>query len=627
MPLNPGFEKLVSKYEPRLNKALMDAFGKIKNQHSIDVLEEAISRGGLSAVQPLFNNMETIIGGDLTAELNNAIQESGRATIAVTPKNVASPDYAYNLIDSGTIRQVQQHNAKLVREIAEVTRSGITENVVTNTIAGMNPRAAARDLRSAIGLTQKQEQAVQNFRNYLQEGNYHKALNYKLRDKRFDSVIKKAIRQNKTIPQSSIDKMTTRYRERFLKYRSEVIARTEAQRGIAMGEHDSLMDAYSKGHLNEGTRKFWIYTHDERTRDSHIQIPELNPEGRRIDEYFETPLGPLMYPLDPMGTPENTIQCRCTLEYRIVQEQGEKPKKVKPVVPKKPKKSVKPKPVSKPKPKPVKPKPKPATPTVPKPKPVPTPSPKPTIDLTGTNNVGIPKADMYNKGRLQNLDVERGLNGLDPPLQVKKITAERYIETVDSIYIRFPELDKYVSKKYRVTKLLVEERPDKVRGMYYPSVSPMKGYGTDSPISLSFGDMPNTSLSQSSITIGPIPWTTGNSSGMACAHEHGHHIEYVLRNKANAKKVVARAGKRWIELYDDLGGSDFFKNNVSRYAGTNEREAFAESFAAFVNPNYGTSPAATLPSPVHDWFTKVFGKPKKVKTTKMVFKKLGKPSR
>jgi hypothetical protein len=68
-------------------------------------------------------------------------------------------------------------------------------------------------------------------------------------------------------------------------------------------------------------KRFWVYTHDKRTRMSHREIPGMNPEGVDMDGgMYQTPLGPLQYPRDPNGIGSNTIQCRCAERFGLAEK-------------------------------------------------------------------------------------------------------------------------------------------------------------------------------------------------------------------------------------------------------------------------------------------------------------------
>ncbi len=58
----------------------------------------------------------------------------------------------------------------------------------------------------------------------------------------------------------------------------------------------------------------WRATNDERTRDAHQAL-----DGQSVPRggVFDSELGPIRYPGDPMASAENTINCRCWLEPSV----------------------------------------------------------------------------------------------------------------------------------------------------------------------------------------------------------------------------------------------------------------------------------------------------------------------
>lgn len=92
------------------------------------------------------------------------------------------------------------------------------------------------------------------------------------------------------------------YAERFPSYRTEAIARTETMRSSNAGTTELFREW--------GVRKrAWLSTQDDRTREDH-----LGADGQEVamDEAFDVGGEALMFPGDPAGSPENTINCRCT---------------------------------------------------------------------------------------------------------------------------------------------------------------------------------------------------------------------------------------------------------------------------------------------------------------------------
>lgn len=88
--------------------------------------------------------------------------------------------------------------------------------------------------------------------------------------------------------------------------RAEIIVRTESGRVYNVSKMN-LTNRYAAMY-NIRPGKVWIATHDTRTREAH---EKAHGQVVPYDEPFIVDDEELMYPLDPMGSPRNTILCRC----------------------------------------------------------------------------------------------------------------------------------------------------------------------------------------------------------------------------------------------------------------------------------------------------------------------------
>jgi hypothetical protein len=91
--------------------------------------------------------------------------------------------------------------------------------------------------------------------------------------------------------------------ERLSPIRTETIARTEMMRAW----NGSKEEVYRS---SGATHKEWLTAVDGRERESHR---EANGQQVRIDDDFVVGGERLMFPGDPNGSAENTINCRCTM--------------------------------------------------------------------------------------------------------------------------------------------------------------------------------------------------------------------------------------------------------------------------------------------------------------------------
>ncbi len=301
---------------------MLTAIQQIKNEVKIQDLENILRTQGINGAYNYLEtlNVEGVISSNMLNELDDAITESGRASIAIVPKGALTEiPFTFTTLIPSTSDYIRRYELDLIRLISSNTKEAIRNSLEADIIAGVNPRRTAVNFRDTIGLTPSQEKAVRNYRNNLENMN-SRALTRDLRDKRFDPTVRRSIKNKTPLSKTQINKMVKRYRERYLIYRSQTIARTESLRAVSVGQWLGMKDAVDSGSIErEKLKRFWRATPGRRTRAWHLSIAGMNPEGVYVDEPFRTELGPLMYPRDPNGTAANTISCRCTTYFKLIE--------------------------------------------------------------------------------------------------------------------------------------------------------------------------------------------------------------------------------------------------------------------------------------------------------------------
>ena len=311
--------EISDEYEPRVKEAVMAALVALQSRVTVQVITQTLETLGVEGVVGLLQNFKDDLGPVIN-ELDLAIRESGISTVKMIPKAaLTNPSFQFDMFSEHTANYIRQYRLNLINQITEETRNAVRQSVLEGFQLGVNPRKTARQIKDSLGLTPYQERAVRNYRKALEELDKN-ALDRALRDKRFDRSFIAAMRNSKPLTPDQIDRMVQRYRERYIAYRAEVIARTESMRAVSVGNRAAMQQMLSSGAVDiDKVRRQWVYTHDNRTRNAHRGIPELNKGGVRLDGEYKTSLGPLAYPRDPSGLPENTIQCRCTERYFIAE--------------------------------------------------------------------------------------------------------------------------------------------------------------------------------------------------------------------------------------------------------------------------------------------------------------------
>lgn len=264
--------------------------------------------------------------------IREAYKTGGLATaaqIGTIPVAEGTIKAAFSLRSPRAERWLRDASSRLVTEVVEPQREMIRSFLTQGLAAGNNPRTMALDLvgrvnrvtkvreGGIIGLTSQQSAWVTRARAEL-ESLDDRYLGRKLRDKRFDKAVKKAIADGKPLPAATIDNAITRMQAITEKYRGDVIARTEAITALRAGQFESIEQAINESEIERADIvKVWDDTGDARTRPEHVQAGIDYADGIPVDEPFIVDGEALMYPGDQGGSAANTIQCRCSMFTRI----------------------------------------------------------------------------------------------------------------------------------------------------------------------------------------------------------------------------------------------------------------------------------------------------------------------
>lgn len=311
---------LTAVWTNKIRKAFLDAVARIASDADVDAIAELLRQGRAAQAIEALNAALLAEGFEPVAiAVSDAAIASGKSAADVMSDmpGLRGIKFSFGVTNPQTIAQLQTYEFGLIRQLTATARASVAQAVRIGVAAGRNPLDTARDIRAAIGLTDRQTQAVANFRRALEEAPTE-AMNRALRDKRFDPSIASAIRSGAKIPQAKIDVMVERYHARYLKYRSEVIGRTESIRAVNVGNVEAWRQQIRARKIRAGSvTKRWIYTRDDKTRHAHRTIPALNRDDPDIEGKFKSEYGPIAYPGDPEAPAKMVCNCRCTVVLRF----------------------------------------------------------------------------------------------------------------------------------------------------------------------------------------------------------------------------------------------------------------------------------------------------------------------
>jgi hypothetical protein len=304
--------QLISSNARKLRNGYIQAIREAQSKLTVEELMQILSSSAYEdQLQPYIETISATLG-DVSEQV--VVDSERNAEKTVTKSNgFLWNAWSYNAIVNNRLRFVREMKNNIISVLHQVLTRGVKDSI--------NPVEQAREFRDSIGLTRHQEQVVANYKALLYTvGTKYDAtedvVDRRLHDNRYTRTILRASREGKPLTRKQIDTMVQRYRERFIKYRSEVIARTESMRAVHQGTEAFYEKAIESGVLErDNIVKTWITAKDDRVRDSHAK---MHGQQRKIGELFDSASGKIAYPGDPSAPAKETIQCRCVVVTRIV---------------------------------------------------------------------------------------------------------------------------------------------------------------------------------------------------------------------------------------------------------------------------------------------------------------------
>lgn len=227
-------------------------------------------------------------------------------------------------------RVARDLSSNLVTRIVDDQRDAIRGVIEEGITKGRGPRDTALDIVGRVNrATGKREGGIVGLnapqtKAWLRAGDELDALDpayfeRKLRDKRFDPMVKRAIAEGKPLSKADRERVLNRYSDRLLKHRGDMIARTETIASLNAGRDQGIKQLIEAGNITEDqVMKVWDSTGaDGRTRDTHLA---MEGQRKRLAEPFITPMDHrLMHPGDAtLGAPgSEVINCRCLVRYDL----------------------------------------------------------------------------------------------------------------------------------------------------------------------------------------------------------------------------------------------------------------------------------------------------------------------
>jgi hypothetical protein len=326
-----------------LASKVADAFrrvmAKMAGSVSLSEMVRAIKSGDIEGAVRMIRS-EPRIWGEMDAETQNVFSQGGFDQVGElppVPPGRGSFFAAFSMRNRRAEDWIRERSSKLIVQIQDDLRSAVRGTILAGVERGRGAVAIAKGILGAkvdsatreggtLGLHSQFADAVDNARDELATPKgMVRYLTRKRRDKRFDKLVKNAIKDGRSLTAGEVSALTQAYSSRLLDLRSQAIARTETNRAYNAGRMEATAQNIESGvYPAEAVELTWVSTiPSPRTRETHVAM-----DGQKVKwgKKFVTPTGvELLHPCDISGDPSGqdprvaaeTINCRCTFTVNV----------------------------------------------------------------------------------------------------------------------------------------------------------------------------------------------------------------------------------------------------------------------------------------------------------------------
>ena len=304
-------EKLLDLWSPRLAKAFRDAVANVKKEMTEEILDQMIDRGDLTKFEALIVRAADKFSTFWAA----AFIASGNAT-ASTIAAGSGTEALFDVSDLTVINRLRIAKMEFMRAFLNEQRQIAISVITVGSTIRSNREQQASALIDAVGLTERQNDTIDNYRRLLEQGS-REALSRELRDRRFDSTLERSIDGDIALTPEQIENQVAAYRRKFINHRAKVIGDTQAGMALNEGRFNSFNQSIASGDLQEEQiTRIWRTNIDGRERNTHNYLNGKKVTGMK-EKYISSSGAQLLHPHDPSAPIDEIIGCRCGEEYVI----------------------------------------------------------------------------------------------------------------------------------------------------------------------------------------------------------------------------------------------------------------------------------------------------------------------
>lgn len=315
-------ERLLSQLEPRVAAAFADAIQAARRNVDFSALIEALDRGDLGAAIRLLDVPQGLLF-PLEDAVRAAYIEGGQMVAIAAPQALlgfaGSTPAALEWLRNLSSTRIQGIKADTLDAVRAALVSGRDQGMGARELATMivGKRVGNRREGGILGLTTQIADSIMSGRAKLLSGDpalMAEYLDLKLRDRRYDRTIKKAIKEGRKLTVKEVDAILDAHKSKALAYRGRVIAKNETFSALEAGRYEAVAQAIENPDVAGATSR-WQHNLSLEPRLDHVAMSGTVVE---FGQDFVFPDGTRMkYAHDPSGGIKHTAGCRCITVHRI----------------------------------------------------------------------------------------------------------------------------------------------------------------------------------------------------------------------------------------------------------------------------------------------------------------------
>lgn len=322
-------DALLAQYTPRVREAFYAAiYGARANVNAADLIAALQAHDIERAVQLL--RIEQGVLFPLDDAVRSAFIAGGQSVVA--PRGLSGAfsfagrhwraEQWAQLLGSTLIQGIQDDTLAMAQSVITAgLQEGFSPQKVQRELTGTLNRITGRREGGFLGLTAQQADSIIAGRAKLASGDpaaMREYLQLKLRDRRYDAMVKRAIKDGKPVAPADLETVITAHKNKALKYRGEMIAKNETFSAQAAGRDEAYRQMMDRADVADVTAR-WQHNLSQVPRLDHVAMDGTVISLKR-GEVFQFPDVAMKHPHDPAGGAKHSVGCRCIAVYRVVLE-------------------------------------------------------------------------------------------------------------------------------------------------------------------------------------------------------------------------------------------------------------------------------------------------------------------